>query len=526
MISTTAAFAFSWVCGLVLYKLFTTGRRKKTYPPGPPTVSILGNAHIFPKKRAHIRLTEWSRMYGDIYSLMIGNGVVAVISSYAAVKELLDKQSSITGDRPNFHIGDVVTGGVHLAQMQSNDPNWSLMRKAARSMMTVPKCNEHLPIQRAEAIQFMHEILENPALYPKHAERYTYSVISSVVYGIRAPNLKGQEITDFYHFLDLWNRYNEPGRHPPVDLIPILKYVPMRWALWKREAKVVRNLRQAHYYSLLDRVQKRVDRGASFGAFMEQIVQDYESTGMDRELMASLGGGLLEGGSDTTSSYLKTLRLALVAFPEAQHKAHEEMDRVVGPDRLPELQDIENLPYIRAIIKEVQRWRPPAPLSLPHATSQDAHYGGYVVPRGATIFLNMWAIAHDDNLYENPEKFWPDRYIKAEFGTRDGVDVSAFRHTLGFGGGKRICPGINLANNSIQINTMNLIWAFDFLKMIDSATKRPIDVDVNNYTEALLISPNPFPCDMKVRSPQHAELINQALQESASTFQQFEDILP
>ncbi|KAK7455866.1 hypothetical protein VKT23_010902 [Stygiomarasmius scandens] len=303
---------------------------------------------------------------------MIGSGIVTVISSYAAVKELLDKQSSITGDRPKFTIGDVVTGGIHLSQMNysmhilfvhqitsnqalkfQGDPNWLPMRKAARSMMTVPKCTEHLPIQRAEAIQFMNDILRDPANYQKHADRYTYSVISSVVYGIRAPHLKGEEITDFYHLLELWNHYNEPGRHPPVDLLPVLKYVPERWAPWKREARVVKNLRQAHYNSLFDRVQQRINKGEGFGAFMEEIVQHQKSLNLDRQLMASLGGGLLEGGTDTTSSYLKTLQLALMKFPDAQRKAHEEVDRVVGRDRLPQLQDMEKLPYIRAIIREV-----------------------------------------------------------------------------------------------------------------------------------------------------------------------------
>jgi cytochrome P450 len=80
----------------------------------------------------------------------------------------------------------------------------------------------------------------------------------------------------------------------------------------------------------------------------------------------------MEGGADTTASYLNSLHLAMVANPDIQRKAHEEIDRVIGSE-LPDLDDIERLPYIRAIIKEVLRWRPAAPLGLPHATTGPVH---------------------------------------------------------------------------------------------------------------------------------------------------------
>jgi hypothetical protein len=119
-----------------------------------------------------------------------------------------------------------------------------------------------------------------------HAQRYTYSVISSVVYGCRFPRIESKEVADFYHVTALWSRLMEPGRHPPIDLIPILKKVPEPWAKWKTEAQVVRRLQRAHYFGMLDKVQKRLDRGESCGAFMENIIQNQKSLGMDQELMA------------------------------------------------------------------------------------------------------------------------------------------------------------------------------------------------------------------------------------------------
>ncbi|KAH8817739.1 cytochrome P450 [Flagelloscypha sp. PMI_526] len=506
---------------LVVGAIARIGARGKDLPPGPPTTPLLGNAHIFPKTWAHIQLTYWARVFGDVYSLMIGPGTVVVLSSYTAVAEVLDKQASLTGDRPHTTLGERVTGGYHMAQAHYHDPMWSLTRKLSRSMMTIQKCNELLPIQRGESIQFMYDVLHDPKNFAKHAARYTYSTISSVLYGARFPRYESKEVIDFYHMITVWSQLMEPGRHPPVDLIPLLKYVPERWAPWKRDAAEVRRLQRGHYCGLLDRVKKRLATGESVGAFMETIVRDQASV-MEEELMVYLGGVLMEGGTDTTLSYFKTLHLAMTAYPEAQRKAQEEIDRVVGPDRLPNLQDIKNLPYIQACIRETIRWRPSAPLSLPHATTEDVYYRGYRIPKGTTLFMNLWAIFHDEDLFERPDEFWPDRFMQSEYGTRKGVDTSHCRQTLIFGSGKRICPGINLATNSVDMNTMFLLWGFNFLKAKDPKTGHPIDPDINNFTEGLFTAPCPFECDIKPRSPQHAEIIDHAMRDGGELFARYE----
>ena len=118
-----------------------------------------------------------------------------------------------------------------------------------------------------------------------------------------------------------------------------------------------------------------------------------------------LGGTLIEAGSDTTSSFTQSLVLALVAFPEVQKKAQAELDSVFGTDRVPTFEDLERLPYIRAVINEVHRFRPNAPL-IPHAATEDvkvcyftvwnwlynflcAQYRGHTIPAGATILINL-----------------------------------------------------------------------------------------------------------------------------------------
>jgi cytochrome P450 len=108
------------------------------------------------------------------------------------------------------------------------------------------------------------------------------------------------------------------------------------------------------------------------------------------EQAAYISGSLLEGGSDTTSGTLVGFIQAMLMFPEAQKAAQEEIDRVVGSDRLPEMDDAPNCPYVRACVKEAIRWMPTIILGSPHAVIQEDHYMGYRIPKGASVTNNNW----------------------------------------------------------------------------------------------------------------------------------------
>jgi len=219
--------------------------------------------------------------------------------------------------------------------------------------------------------------------------------------------------------------------------------------------------------------------------------------------------------------------LALVAFPDIQRKAQKEIDEIVGFERVPTVEDFENLPYIQAIVKETHRFRPVAPLAIPHASLADEIFDGYLIPQGTTIFVNNWGMFHDEAVFDEPEIFNPDRFLTSEYGTRPHVDESGRRHDMAFGSGRRICPGIRLAQNSIALNTMNLLWAFNFNEAINPDTKLPIKVDIHDYAKGILTCLNPFKCDIQVRSADHAQLIKSEFVQARSTFRSFEhDLLP
>ncbi|KAJ6568936.1 cytochrome P450 [Mycena capillaripes] len=514
------------------------GSREDGLPPGPPTIPILGNLHIFPTEFAHYKFTEWAREYGGIYSLKVGPSTAIVLTDAVAVKELLDRRSATTADRPSLHIPYVVTGGLHMVFAQGTSSTWKTQRRAAAAILTSQATARHLPIQRAEATQLLYNILHSPESFFTDIRRYSISVILSVLHGRRVPRYDAPEITHFFDVMRQWNLLIEAGAAPPVDILPLLKFVPERWAKWKRDCNRISGLQRAQYFGLLEQTRERVRLGDENGSYMEEVLMRKDELGMDDETTAYFGGALLETGSDTTSTFLQSLVLALVAYPDAQKKAHEEIDRVVGEHRMPTLDDLERMPYIRAIILETHRFRPVAPLAVPHTTTTAEEYQGYIIPKGATIFANLWGIFHDPGkstfklrflpyqsflpaLYDDPEIFVPDRYLLTENGTKLGVDGSALRHTLAFGFGRRLCPGLHLAQNSINLNTMNLLWAFDFKSALD-ANGDPVAPDIWAYGKGATTIPKPFKCRITPRTSEKARIIESEFLEAADTFSKFE----
>lgn len=158
----------------------------------------------------------------------------------------------------------------------------------------------------------------------------------------------------------------------PVDLIPILKYVPERWAPWKQLWRETRRLQRSLYYSFLEHAEQRIQRGTKGGTFIERILDRQEELKLTREMVAwvseldwyiimlidqsrysYIGGILIDGGADTSASLLQSMILCLIRSPSSLRKAQKEIDNVVGNTRLPVASDISAVPYIQALIKEV-----------------------------------------------------------------------------------------------------------------------------------------------------------------------------
>ena len=268
------------------------------------------------------------------------------------------------------------------------------MRKLIHADLTEAMCNKlHAPLQHAEAVQMLHDMMNTPADWKKHIERFTNSIVLCIgmasrssrtlyrlitrtliivaVYGIRSPSIHGKYLVRFEKLLSNWAAINAFGATPPVDVIPILNWVPERFlGNWKSRAKVVHDEMRALYDGLHELVLRRRQRSGSTNSVIDRLLDQQNEAPLTKHQISNLAGVTIKGGSDTSASVLASFVLAMILHPEVQKKAQAEIDEAIPENRIPDDSDYDRLPYVMSIIKETQRWRPIVGVGVPHQLSE------------------------------------------------------------------------------------------------------------------------------------------------------------
>nr|DBA18282.1 TPA: hypothetical protein GDO54_016551 [Pyxicephalus adspersus] len=189
---------------------------------------------------------------------------------------------------------------------------------------------------------------------------------------------------------------------------------------------------------------------------------------------------LFGAGTETTSTTLRWALLYMLLYQDIQSKVHEEIDRVIGRDRKPTMEDLQEMPYTNAVIHEIQRCGDISPLALPHMTYRDMEIQGYFLPKGTTIFLNLSSVLKDELVWEKPYQFYPKHFLDD-----DGkfVKREAF---MPFSAGRRVCLGEKLARMELFLFFITLMQQFTF--EIPSKQPRPRDDPIYAFT----LSPHPY----------------------------------
>ncbi|RXW13333.1 hypothetical protein EST38_g12520 [Candolleomyces aberdarensis] len=185
-----------------------------------------------------------------------------------------------------------------------------------------------------------------------------------------------------------------PGRWL-VDVLPLLKYVPSWFpgAEWKRQGAVWRSWQDDMRTKPFNVVLANMEKGTARLSFAMEALQSTGGTASshdDIELVRDVSATIFVAGAETIASTMGTFFLAMLCYPEVQEKAFAELERVLGPNRLPTFEDKGKLPYITAIMKESLRWQSPNPIALPHTSTEEDVYKGLRIPKGSMVIGNVW----------------------------------------------------------------------------------------------------------------------------------------
>ena len=181
---------------------------------------------------------------------------------------------------------------------------------------------------------------------------------------------------------------------------------------------------------------------------------------------------IFTAGTDTGATSIVCAMTALMKNPTVLKKVQEEVRNLVGKKGKVDEDDIHSLPYLKAMIKETMRLYPPAPLLVPHETTQRCVINGYEIQPKTVVYINAWAIARDPESWENPEEFLPERFLGSNIDYR-GQNFEL----IPFGAGRRGCPGMNLGVATVELALANLLYSFDW-ELPDGMNKDDVDMAV------------------------------------------------
>ena len=200
------------------------------------------------------------------------------------------------------------------------------------------------------------------------------------------------------------------------------------------------------------------------------------------------------GGTDTTSTTLEWLMAELLKTPSTMKRAREEVRRVVGKKSRIDLNDINQMNYLKCVIKETLRLHPPVPLMVPRETTNSVKLGGYDIPPKTRVYVNAWAVHRDPEVWDRPEEFLPERFIDNPIDFI-GQDFELFP----FGGGRRACPGSTFSVSSIEYVIANLLYWFDW--RLPNANVKGEDLDMSEAKSFVVSKKIPLHLVPSLHSP-------------------------
>ncbi|KAA1470676.1 cytochrome P450 [Dentipellis sp. KUC8613] len=495
-----ATLAFSAFCA-VRYARVT----RRNLPPGPQGISFL---RIL--LRLHQEPWEIFKQLGPLVYMNVLGQPLVVINSPKVAADLLDRRAGKYSDRPrNIVAGDLMTGGLFMP-FNRYSGLWRRMRKAAHEGLHKGVITIFLPTQYDEALVLTCGVLSHPQNWDAHLRRASASATMSLVYD--TPPIESEDDPSVKSINDCVARLTcaaAPGAHL-VELFPWMMHIPSRLASWKRVALEWFAHDSAIFEKLFRAVRDHHAAGVDRPSLAATFIEDSQRHGLSELENSWLSATLYAAGAETTSGVMAWWMLAMVAYPETQRQAQAELDSVIGRSRLPKFSDFRNLPYIRAMVKEVLRWQPVDRLGVPHRSTENDWYDGYFIPAGSIVIANVWRINRDAKLYgPDAEEFNPARHLDDDGQVAPGpADMKEEGH-VSYGFGRRICIGRHFANNSLFIDIAMMLWAMNIEQGVDEQGQL-LPFDLNGCIDhGLVVRPFPFHCKITPRFPEVTSILQQ-----------------
>ncbi|XP_012602448.1 cytochrome P450 2E1 [Microcebus murinus] len=463
-----------WLAILLLVSVWKQVHSSWNLPPGPFPLPIVGNLLQLELKNIPKSLNKMAERFGPVFTLYLGPRRVVVLHGYKAVREaLLDHKSELSGRGYIPAFQEHRNKGVIF----NNGPTWKDTRRFSLMVLRdygMGKQGNEERIQRE--IPFLLEELRKTKGQPFDPTFVIgcapFNVIADILFckhfdynDKKCLRLMSLFNENFYllstTWLEFYNNFSSYLHYLPGSHRKVLKNVS--------EIREYVSARLKEHHQSLDPTCPR--------DFTDCLLAEMEKRKHSAEPLYTLDNisvtvaDMFFAGTETTSTTLRYGLLILMKHPEIEEKLHEEIDRVIGPSRVPATKDRMQMPYMDAVVHEIQRFISLVPSNLPHEATQDTRFRGYVIPKGTTVIPTLTSVLHDSKEFPEPEKFKPEHFLdeRGKFKYSD--------YFKPFSAGKRVCVGEGLARMELFLFLTAILQNFNLKSLV-----HPKDIDLSPMT--------------------------------------------
>ncbi|KAF8029429.1 hypothetical protein BT93_E1971 [Corymbia citriodora subsp. variegata] len=421
-------------------------------------------------------LHHLARKYGPIMSLQLGKVPAIVVSSAAMAKEVMKTHDLALANRPQIFSAKHLFYNCTDMAFSPYGTYWRYIRKICiLELLSVRRVQSFSHVREEEVARLVHRVVEScPGTInlSKLLILYTNNVLCRSAFG-RDFSAGGDN--DKHGFQKMLEEFQDLlGGFSIGDFFPSLEFIH---SLTGTKSRLQHTFKRFDH--LFDKILSEHSNERKATEVQKDIVDvliDIEKNGygdmpLTRPNIKALLLDFFAGGTDTTFITLDWAMTELVMKPKAMERAQLELQSVVGERKYVQETDLAQLPYLKAIIKEVFRLHPPAPMLIPRESMEDITIDGYYIPAKTRFFINAWSIGRDVQLWVDPETFLPERFLDSTIDFR-GQDFEL----IPFGAGRRSCPAIAFGNASIEIALAQLLHSFNW-QLPPGVQPKDLDMD-------------------------------------------------
>ncbi|CAH1422792.1 unnamed protein product [Lactuca virosa] len=452
---------------LIKFYYFSRPSTMINLPPSPPKLPVIGNIHQL-GPILHRSLLDLSKRYGGPLMLMrMGSVPTLVVSSAEAAREIMKTQDLIFATRPELRRWrqilydqkevSVAPYGEHWRQFKSILVIHFLSKNKVEAYREVREEETEIAIEKIKKSCNMQEAVNLTDLFQK----LTNDVVCRVTFGMKySEGESGRKFKNMLkEYFDVLSELNFE------DMIPWLWWVDRVRGTSARVEKVAKEVDEFLDGLVEERLRKQstsgddddVDNSEDFLDILIKIQKKDANSLLDRDGIKGLLLDVYTAGTDTTTTVLEWAFAELLKHPRTFKKLQDEVRMVLQDKNHINQQDIDNMKYLKAVIKETLRLHPPAPTLIPRVSREDAKVMGYDIMKGTRVIINGWAIQRDPKVWDEPDEFQPERFLD------NNIDYKGHDFELiPFGAGRRGCPGMQFALVIDEHVLATLLQKFDW----------------------------------------------------------------